>query len=417
VEQLELFERLAVALVIGVLIGVERGWQERTAPEGSRIAGIRTFAIVGLLGGLWAVLAEQVGAVVLGFAFLAFALVMVIARWHAARETKDYGATTVVASMLTFVLGALAVTGEMEVAAAGAVVTALLLSIKSLVHGWVARLEQDELLAVLKLLAMTLVLLPVLPNKGYGPWQALNPYEMWLMVVLIAGISFAGYAAVKIGGERRGILLAGLAGGVAASTAVALSFSRLARDNPDRAPLLAAGIVLASTTMFPRIVLVVAVLQPALVPAIAWPMALAGIAGVAGAALLARNREVAAGATPLTFRNPFEFGMAVKFGVLLVVIMLLARALEVWLGDAGIYLLAVVSGLADVDAVTLSLARLTGPVLSPELAAAGIVIAALTNTAVKAAIAGGIGGMKLGRPVGLALGICILAALGGLAVP
>jgi uncharacterized membrane protein (DUF4010 family) len=336
---------------------------------------------------------------------------MVIARWHAARETKDYGATTVVASMLTFVLGALAVTGEMEVAAAGAVVTALLLS------GWVARLEQDELLAVLKLLAMTLVLLPVLPNRGYGPWQALNPYEMWLMVVLIAGISFAGYAAVKIGGERRGILLAGLAGGVAASTAVALSFSRLARDNPDRAPLLAAGIVLASTTMFPRIVLVVAVLQPALVPAIAWPMALAGIAGIAGAALLARNREAAAGATPLTFSNPFEFGMAVKFGVLLVVIMLLARALEAWLGDAGIYLLAAISGLADVDAVTLSLARLTGSVLSPELAAAGIVIAALTNTAVKAAIAGGIGGMKLGRPVGIALGICLLAALGGLAIP
>lgn len=414
-DQLELFQRLGLALALGLLIGAERGWHERTSREGARIAGVRTFGITGLLGGLWALLAENLGAVVLGFAFLAFAVVMITARVRVVDLTKDYGATTVVASLLTFALGAVAVRGDMGVAAAGSVVTALLLGVKPVVHRWLTRIAYDELLAVFKLLAMSVVLLPVLPNKGYGPWQALNPYEMWLMVVLISAISFIGYAAVRLTGEERGIPLAALAGGLVASTAVTISFSRLVKHNPRRRFLLAAGIVLAATTMFPRIAFVAGVIEPALLPSIAWPLGLATTAGCLGGALLWRKQAQESGSAPIELRNPFEFGMALKFGALLAAIMLLTRGMQVWLGEPGIYLLAGLSGSADVDAITLSLSRMAGDGLSLRVAAIGIVVASLTNTAVKAGIAASIGGREFAWPVGLPLGGCMLAGLLGLA--
>ena len=170
---------LGLALALGLLIGLERGWKERTAAEGSRIAGIRTFGLIGLLGGLWEILARGVSEILLGFAFLAFALLMVISHVAEARESKDYGITTLIAALITFVLGALSVRGHHTVAGASAVVTTIFLSLKPLLHSWLQNIEANELTAALKLLLLSAVILPVLPNQGYGPWQALNPYELW----------------------------------------------------------------------------------------------------------------------------------------------------------------------------------------------------------------------------------------------
>lgn len=402
-DELELFKRLGVALAAGMLIGLERGWHERAMPEGSRVAGIRTFAIVGLLGGLWALLGELVGEVALGFAFLAFAVVMIIARIRAAAKIDDYGVTTVVASLVTFALGAIAVRGQLSIAAAGAVVTALLLGIKPALHELVERIEAAELNAVLKLLLMTIVLLPVLPNRGFGPWKALNPYELWWMVVLIATMHFVGYVAVKLVGERRGIPLAGLAGGLVASTAVAISFSRLARKAPSASRLLAAGIVLASATMFVRVLVVVALVEPKLLPLLAWPLGGAALAAFAAAALLWRHKRTPATAEQeVIARNPFEFGMALKFGVLLAVVMVAARAVKAWFGDPGIYLLSLLSGVADVDAVTLSFSKLAGGDLTIAVAAIGIVLATVSNTLVKGGITIVSGGLGMARTAGLA---------------
>lgn len=415
-DQVILFERLGVALGVGILVGLERGWSARERAEGSRVAGIRTFAITGLLGGLWALLADWVGEIVLGFAFVAFALVIIIARVRVARETHDYGATTVVAALVTFALGAVAARGQLAIAAAGGVVTALLLGIKPTLHHWVERIEQEELLAVLKLLVMTLVLLPVLPDQGYGPWQALNPYELWWMVVLIAGTHFLGYIAVRLAGERRGIPMAGLAGGLVASTAVAISFSRLGRTDPGAARLYAAGIVLASAVMCARMLVVVALVGPTLLVDLAWLLVPAALAMLLAAAILWRGQ--ASERTPgelASPRNPFELGMALKFGVLLAVVMLLARGLKAWLGDSGAYLLGLVSGIADVDAVTLSLARLAGADLAPAAAAGGIALAALMNTMVKGGIAAYAGGRGMALPVALAFGAAILAGGAGYA--
>jgi uncharacterized membrane protein (DUF4010 family) len=417
-DEIELFKRLGVALAAGMLIGLERGWHERTAPEGGRVAGIRTFAIIGLLGGLWALLGELIGEIVLGFAFLAFAVVMIVARVRAAAKVDDYGVTTVVAALVTFALGAVAVRGQLAVAASGAVVTALLLGIKPTLHGLIERIEHDELNAVLKLLLMTIVLLPVLPDRGFGPWQALNPYELWWMVVLIATMHFVGYVAVRLVGERRGIPLAGLAGGLVASTAVAVSFSRLGRKSPKASRLLAAGIVLASATMFVRVIIVVGVFEPRLLVVLAWPLGGAALTAFAAAGLLWRpprgiktdtSKEIIA-------RNPFEFGMALKFGLLLAFVMLAARALKDWFGDAGIYLLSLISGMADVDAVTLSLAKLAGVELTMALATAGIALATLSNTLVKAGITAVAGGMAMVRTAGLALGASALGGAAGAAI-
>ena len=197
-EFFELSQRMAVALAIGVLIGLERGWHGRDEAEGQRVAGMRTFALIGLLGAGSSLLALQLGEIFLGFAFASVAAVMTLFRLRAAAETKDYGATTIIAGLLTFALGALAMRGELGLAASVGVVAALLLGVKPGLHRLLLKIDYEELLAVLKLLAMSVVLLPVLPNRGYGPWQMLNTYEVWLMVVLICSISFVGYLGIRI---------------------------------------------------------------------------------------------------------------------------------------------------------------------------------------------------------------------------
>lgn len=410
----DIFLRLAVALGAGLLIGAERGWRKREQAEGTRVTGVRTFALSGLLGGLWALIGQDLGLVLLGIAFLAFTAVILISRLRASAQLHDLGATTVVAALLTFALGALSVLGDIAVAAAGAVVTAMLLGVKTSLHRWLSLLREEEMLAVLKLLAMSVVLLPVLPDKGYGPWQVFNPYELWLMVVLIAGVSLLGYAAIRIAGPQKGVLLASIAGGLVSSTVVALNLANLARSKDSNHRLLAAGIGLAASTMFPRCLLVAGLLAPSLLPHLALPLGLATLGGFLASALVWPRGGSRDHQPEIALGNPFEFMTALKFGLLLALVMLLATALRHWLGETGVLLLAAASGLADVDAITLSLARLAGAELEPWVAALGILIAATSNSLVKTAIAAAVGHRILGVYV---LGISASAlCLGGLGV-
>lgn len=405
----ELFLRLGVALFAGLLIGLERGWQRRGGPEGSRPAGLRTFGLIGLAGGLWALLGRELGAFVLGLATLVLGLILAVTYWTEARERGTFGATTEVAAFVAFALGAVAIEGHLAVAAGGAVVTALLLGLKPPLHGWVERLSGAELRGVLKLLLISVVVLPVLPNRGYGPWEALNPYTIWWMVVLIAGISFVGYVAVRVLGARYGLLLTGFAAGLMASTPLALAFARIGRQEPGRAPVLAAGILAAASTMFPRALVVAGVLHPPLATALASPLLAMMIAGYALAAWWWRESAGhEAGGTP-PIRNPFEMGPALRFGVLLAAVMLLARALEHWAGDAGLYALATVSGLTDVDAITLSLADLAGGGTALGVAATGIVIAAIANTVFKATLVIVVAGNGLAWRIGGSAAVIVAA--------
>lgn len=403
---------LGLSLALGLLIGVERGWAERRAPEGARIAGIRTLGLLGLLGGLCAVLGRIFGPVALGFAFIAVSIILVTAQVQAMREQTDLGITTEVAGLITFVLGAVAVSGEPVLAAAGAVVTATLLSLKPVLHGWLRRMEQADLYAGIKLLLISLVILPLLPDRGFGPWEVLNPREIWLLVVLIAALSFAGYLAIKVSGAQRGILLTGLLGGLVSSTATTVSLARLARDrdqNREAARLPAAGILLASAVMLPRLLLIVGALAPALVLRLLLPaMAMALILGLAAGWLVHGGKD--GGTSTLKLRNPLELRTALAFGGLLAVVMVGATALYQWIGESGIYLAAAVAGIADVDAIALSLARLSRVSADATPMQIGIIIAALSNTLFKGGLTAFVGGRDIGR---LVLPALCLAALGG----
>ena len=395
---------LGVALVIGLLIGIERGWKTREAPEGQRVAGVRTYGLIGLLGGSAALLAQPLGPLLMGLMFLGLAgsltAVYVV---NLGQDEDDVGITSLVASLLTFVFGALAGLGEVTIASASAVITTLLLGYKPLLHEWVSAMKGRELRAGLKLLLISVVLLPILPNQGYGPWQALNPYEIWLMVVLVAAISFVGYFAIKIGGTNKGTLFTGLFGGLASSTALTLHFSRLARSDAAMSAMLATGILLACGTMLPRMFLLVGILNVQLLPSLLLPALIMALL-IYGPALFywwsqrSQKKEVQS-----SLSNPLEIKTALYFGALLALVMLLGRALQAWQGDAGVLMLATVSGVADVDAITLSLARMSQEEITSRVAVTGIIIGAAVNSLVKAAMSFFIGGGQIGLRVSVPL--------------
>lgn len=404
----ETFLQLGIAIAIGLIIGLERGWKGRESEEGTRVAGLRTFGLIGLLGGLSGLLGQDRGVWLIGFAFLALTALLVVGHAVAVRQTRDFGITTIIAALITFALGVLAVSGAMHIAAAGAIVTALILSLKSLLHGWLRLIDYDELSAILKLALIWVVILPLLPNQGYGPWQAINPYQIWWMVVLIAGISFAGYVAIKIVGSHKGLLITGFLGGLISSTAATINLSRLAQKRV-RVPIICAAILLAETIMFPRMLLEIAVVNrslliPALLPILS--MTVIMLAGVI--VIWHRKDESEDGELPVT--NPFQIKLALQFGLLLAAVMFLSRAFMAWLGDAGIYLVALISGIADVDAITLSLASMARSELATDVAIRGIVVAAIANTLFKTTLALVIAGRQM---LWRLLPVALIASLGG----
>jgi uncharacterized membrane protein (DUF4010 family) len=315
----------------------------------------------------------------------------------------------VVAGLLTFGLGAYAVLGNERVAIAGAVAMAVLLALKAPLHAWVRRLTWLEIRAVLILLAMSFLLLPLLPNRAIDPWGALNPAEIWLLAILIAAVSFAGYVAVRVLGDQAGIAVAAVAGSVASSTATTASFARLAAENERATPLLAGGILIAGITMLVRILAVAGALNPGLIGGLALPLGAAALVLLAAsAALLLRHPVPDAPHPALKLKNPFELPLALKLAALIAAIMVAAKLFSAIAGARGLLALAAASGLADVDAITLSMARLAGGQISGAEATAAILVAASVNTALKAAMAGYLGGARVGRIVG---GVSVLALL------
>lgn len=401
---------LLVALAIGLMIGVERGWQERASQEGQRIAGVRTYGLIGLLGGGFGLLAQQFGTLVLGFGFTALAVVVGMIFLAKQQQEGEWGITSLVAALLVFVLAALATSGEVLVASSTAVVAVLLLSYKPQLHGLVSRLQVEELRAGIKLLLISVVMLPVLPDQGYGPWQALNPYRIWMMVVVIAAISFAGYVAIKIGGARRGILFTGLFGGLASSTAVTLHLSRLGHHNHGVVAVAASGILIACGTMFIRMLIIVGLLAPSMLATLWPPVVLMALLTYAPLLFFHRDNAGKVPDASSILQNPLELKTALTFGAILTAVMLLSVVLRNAYGEAGLMTLAALSGIADVDAIMLSLVGMAEDQLSARLFVMGCVIAACANSIVKGLMCGLIGGRALGLK---AAGPLVLAGISG----
>jgi uncharacterized membrane protein (DUF4010 family) len=404
---LDLAFRLGLALAIGFVIGLERGWRERDEEEGQRTAGLRTFTLIGLLGGVLGALSTGGDRSLLAAAFAILGAVLGVFLWREGQKHEDLSATTFVAALVTFALGAFAVLGDTTIAAGAAVATLLLLANKETLHGWLARITWPELRSGLLLAAMTFIALPLLPDRAIDPWQAINPHEIWLMTILIAAVSFAGYAAVKIAGPQRGLVLAATLGGLVASTAVTLSLARLARASAAHVPMLAGAILASGAVMLLRVLAVVALLNAPLASALA-PVLLAGAvaSGLIAAVLVGGHVQQTAGqSSDLVMRNPFEIGEVLRFGALLAVVMAAVALARQAYGDGGLFGVAAISGLADVDALTLSAARLDVPLA---IAADAILIAIAVNTLAKTAYAGYAGGARIG---GLLL-LCNTAIIG-----
>ena len=404
-----LIYRLGVALGIGFIVGLERGWKTREQHGGQRLAGVRTFSLAALLGGVFAALAAPDRFSVLAAGALVVGALVVTGYLITVRETRDFGMTTELALLATFALGAVAVVGAPFEAAAAAVVMSLLLGFKAEFHRAIEKLERHELLATLQLLAIAVVLVPLLPNRGLGPWQAVNPRVVGLLVLLIAGLSYIGYFSVRMLGARLGLLLTALLGGLTSSTAVTVAYARRARAASSSSPLFGVSIALAAATMAPRLAVEIATVNRSLLAGL-WPTLAAITLVPAIGALVVGLRSGRGADAQLELANPLQLKTALMFALALSTLFIGSEALRQWLGEPGIYAMAAIAGVADVDAVAIAIAESAGRGSLPPIAAQrAIVLAVLVNTASKAALAVALGGPRMLRSA-TAILACSLAA-------
>jgi uncharacterized membrane protein (DUF4010 family) len=395
---LEPFQHLALALAIGLLVGVERGWRARDVAEGGRTAGIRTYALTGLLGGVAGLLSQLIGGWALAAIGLPFAAAFILFKWREQAEEEDYSVTAIVAALLVFGLGAYATIGDWRVAAAAAVAATGLLACKDVLHGWLRRLTWVELRSALVLLAMSFVALPLLPDRGFGPFGSVNPHELWLLTIALAGVSFVAYVALKALGPSRGVTVASAVGALVSSTAVTLHLSRLTREAPKSSVLHAGAALLASAVMAGRIGAIVAVVAPGLLPRLIAPLGVfGGLSALIGATLIWRTGRRNDRHEPSPTKSPFDLGLVVKFAGVLGLVMAAARILSGLYGASGLLPVAAFAGLADVDAVALAVGRMAaGGGVDLRLGVYAILLAALVDSVSKTAIATLVGGVRFG---------------------
>ncbi|MEN8172134.1 MAG: MgtC/SapB family protein [Chloroflexota bacterium] len=413
IDHANLFLRFGIAIAIGFLIGLQR---EFSHGRGTKIivAGERTFALIGLVGALAAMAADQLSspAIFLSVIFLlgvysAIAYFMDASRGH-------IGLTSEVTIIVVALLGALCYWEQFTLAVAIGIITTFLLTLKIETDRFVRALTREDFFAALQLAIISAIVLPILPNEHFlaPPFDVLNPFNIWLMVVFISGISFLGYVAIKVVGPEQGIGLTGLLGGLVSSTAVTLSFAERSKRADHLVKPLALAITVAWTVMFARILVEVGVVNKALLSVVWVPISAAGAVGLLYVAYLYFSKSPSEKGD-LDFSNPFDLAAALKFGLLYGVVLLVSRTAQMYFGDTGIFLSSFISGMADVDAITLSMAELshTGQI-TLGTASRAIVIAAMSNTAVKGGIAIFSGSTALRKALVPAIGVIMIVGLG-----
>lgn len=416
----ELARHFLVALLIGALVGIEREKRKHAAP-GRTLGGIRTHILLALVGGASAWLAREIDMpwvlVVTLAAVAAVGVASYVRRSSRGPQDDSPGITSEIAAIAVFLLGAMVVLGNEALAVALAITVSAVLAFKQPLHGFVQRIGVDDLLAGIKLLIASFIVLPLVPDATVDPWQAINPYQLWLLVVLISALSLVGYVAMRWLGPTRGTAVTGIAGGLLSSTAATLGFARNSRAGAPgaRGDAASAGILLAWLVMFLRVVIVAAIVGPRLLQA-AWPplaaMALV-TAGLAAHHYRAGIGLAGAGGEPgLEAKNPFNLAAAVRFGALFAGVLLAVKIAQQHLPGLGLYVVSALAGSMDVDAITLSLASDAGAGdLRP--AALALVMAVLANTAVKCAMVLVLGAGPVRRHVAVAS--ALIAAAGAIA--
>ena len=408
---LERLPAFAASLAIGLLIGLER---ERH--PGAK-AGLRTFALVGLFGAAAALLSEKTGSPAILIAGLLLVGAMIIAAYARDEEQHEPGTTTVIAVVVCYVLAAMVWLDFESLAVMLAIVTTSLLYFKSELRGITEKLERRDLISMLQFAVLTFIVLPILPNQDYGPYAAINPYQIWTMVVLISGVSLAGYVAMRMVGLRYGAPLLGVFGGLVSSTATTLVYARHSREHVDMRGTAVTVIVLANLMLLVRLAILTAFVSPAILGTVLPVLGGGLLVGLAGLGF-GNAWRAWGGISPMPdIKNPTELRTALTFAAGYAVVLLLAAWLSDIAGAAGLYVVALVSGLTDVDAITLSSLRLfnINNLASGQVATA-VVLAIIANTVFKLGLVLVAGGRPLfgrcaGNMAAVAIGLVIALLL------
>lgn len=380
-ESLVALQPLALSLAIGLMIGLERGWQSRGTTPGRRVAGFRTFGLLGLAGGIAALLPPLFGAILL----LAAAATLVVG-YARGRTRADQSATSTIAGLLTLALGAFAGAGHGVEALAAAAVMLLLLTLRQRLHGMLRGINPAEIEAASRFAIVALVILPLMPDRAMGPLDAWNPRQLWFVVVLVSGLSFLGYAAARRLGAGRGLLATAAAGALVSSTAVTAAYARQLKVEGPAEAALAAGIAVASAIMFARVLLLTALLAATALPSLAVAMLPGTLVQLLLAARAIRRLPQAPEDPGVALGNPLDFRPALVLAVFVAVLAVASRWAVDRFGDAGVGVLLLLTGLADVDAAVITLAHLPEGLLPPRQAGLLLALPVLANTLLKAGL-------------------------------
>lgn len=409
--------RIGLALALGLLVGVQRGWAARQDAAGSRFAGVRTFGLIGLAGGFAGAFRDRdivLSAVVL----VAGAGLVLLGYWRSSRNGNAVSGTASMVALLMLACGYLAGSGEGVVATTTAGLMVLVLALRSQLHGWIRTLSETEIVAIARFALIALVVLPLLPDTPFGPWGIWRARQLWLVVVMVSGFSFAGYLAAKYFGATRGVLATAAAGSVVSSTAVTASLAGKLKAGEGDPAVHNAGIALASAVMFARVMVLTGVLAPFALASLAMFAVPGMVVSLAATALLMRRARSAAASEPepLALRNPFDLGPALLLAAMVMALSLTARWVLERLGDAGLAVVLAITGMVDVDSAIITIGNLPPGLLAARIAALVLAPPILLNTLLKAGMAVSIAGGKRGRGGALALLASLIAAGGGLAV-
>lgn len=390
-----LIRDFAIALAIGALVGVER--EKHRERSGHGAAGLRSFMLIAEVGAIAAWLAQQLTAPwLLGVVLVALALISgplglrpgAVDKPAATDGSRDEaaGITTALAALAVYLLGAMTLYGHAEHAVALAIATSAILAFREPMHGLVRQIGTEDLYAGLKLLIATFIILPLIPNRTIDPWGAFNPFQLWLLVILISGLSLVGYVAMRWLGPNRGTALTALAGGLVSSTAVTLNFAKRSREQIDASAMLATGVLLAWTVMYLRVLVEVAVVHAPLLKHIAMPMLVLAVLCLALTVRGWRHARNGHHGNGLPIKNPFSLVSATQFALFFTAILFTVKLSEIYLPPETLYGVAALAGFAEVDAMVLSLASLVRDGTDADIATRAILLTTLTNTWTKTAL-------------------------------
>lgn len=405
----DVLQILATAFGLGLLVGLQREKAE------SALAGIRTFPLISLMGAMTGLVAQHFGGWILASGFITLAIVILSAKFALFKSNQDLGITTEVAALLMYIVGAYLSFGDATIAIVVGALTAVLLQMKDVLHDFVRKMGERDILAIMRFVAIALVILPILPNQNYGPFHVLNPYDIWRMVVLIVAISLMGYAAYKVFKDKAGTLLAGILGGLISSTATTVSYARNTKTLPETSSLAALAIMLASTVSVIRVTLAFMVVSPSATSVIAPPLLTLFATMVIICVVLYFSRSGETHTMPEP-DNPAELTSAIVFGLLYGGIIFAVAAAKEMFGQQSLYLIAMISGLTDVDAITLSTGRLVeGQRLEAHTGWQLVMIAIMANLVFKWGAVAVLGNKVLLKKLTVIFGAAFMVGLGILA--